>query len=338
VKIILVSVVNFLIAVSTFTRRHLRHPHPLPSKPMGHNLIDYLMCLSLLLLFLVGVLTTTSYAQTTTAAPARENDNNTGNRSSRNTSRANSTDSSREAIERNRKQTDAVNTVTEGILDIFREKHASREAEEAEASERKDEELKRREAEEATEERERSRKRAGRDSVEEVEEDERARERERAWSEQQGKKKVDGKLPINSTTPITIPSSPRLVSGTAPAFTITFPNKGSWTPWYSMRDKNGINLIDLDVAYWSGGGDLPSDVRDFSMTWAVRNRTSKNLTLYYEVFVESVQNNPAGWLRFQHTIPAGKYVLSSKLHAWSVSNARALRVELAEDFNATPNH
>lgn len=141
------------------------------------------------------------------------------------------------------------------------------------------------------------------------------------------------KTPVNqNVSAITAPGH-HLIAGLTPAFPESAYDTGSWSPWFAMETPDGLIVQDLDIAYWSGGGTLPSgSPRDFPTTWVIRNRSQAPIKVQYELEISCATQCTSGWYRFITSVPANK--TSSSLptrYTLMVGANRVLNIEVAND-------
>ena len=233
------------------------------------------------------------------------------------------TSSSQSQIDQvNRAMTSVGDTVL-GIMESrAKAKEANRRAMEANAEEALNERKSREEAFAS----EKTQSYARRDSVENSEEDQRAQERAQAYAVAKNS---------TATQALNAPSSTwgNYSNGAA------FPTNASkaavgcqeWSPWWKLKDATtNTDLVDFDIALW-GSCQLEDTGFARAMQWALRNRSSQAVTIYYEVFIvdaPTAQVGNGGWNRYKRTVPAGKIVwgTDSAIQAFLIGAARVISI------------
>lgn len=118
---------------------------------------------------------------------------------------------------------------------------------------------------------------------------------------------------------------PQLSGDAKPAF-----SDDGWSPWYSLQDKDGSHIADVDVAYRYGSEAGKDKAHDLSTLWVLRNLSKRTLVIEYQLNIQCAEKCSSGWYSFRTVIPAGMNVQAGERELRQIEGARVLKVSLGE--------
>ncbi len=118
---------------------------------------------------------------------------------------------------------------------------------------------------------------------------------------------------------------PELSGDARPAF-----SDDGWSAWYSLQDKDGSHIADVDIAYRYSSEAGKDKAHDLLTLWVLRNRSKTSLVIEYQLNIQCAEKCSSGWYSYRTVIRAGKSVQAGERELQQIKGGRVLKVSLGE--------